>query len=103
MNKLLGGSCVFCRFLAVALVEPINASGGVDQLLLAREERVAGRTNFYVQIAFFGRTRFKGLATRAGDCHFLVRWMNLWLHYFPLLILVPVPIVSNLVLKTNKS
>jgi len=40
-------------FLSVALIEPIHASGGVNQLLLSRKERVTCRANFHVQIALF--------------------------------------------------
>jgi len=41
-------------FLAVALVEAIDASGGIDQLLFAGEERVASRAYFDVQVALLG-------------------------------------------------
>ena len=42
------------RFLAVTLVEAIDASSGIDELLFTCEERVASRTNFDVQVAFLG-------------------------------------------------
>ena len=67
-------------FLAIALVESINASGRVNQLLLAGEKRVASRADFNVQVAFFCRTCFKSLAAGAGYCYLAICWMNLWLH-----------------------
>jgi hypothetical protein len=39
---------------AIALVEAIDASCGINQLLFAGEKRVASGTNFDVQVAFFG-------------------------------------------------
>ena len=78
---MLGSGCAFgCRFLAIALVEPINASGGVDQLLLTGEERVASRADFDVQVAFFGRASLEGLAASATNGDFDVFRMNSWFH-----------------------
>jgi len=70
----------FSSLLAVAFVESIDASGSVNQLLLAGEKRVAGRTNFNVQIVFLSRTSLKTFAARAGHCDFRVIWMYLWFH-----------------------
>ena len=39
-------------FLAVTLVEAIDASCGIDEFLFTREERVASRTDFDVQVTF---------------------------------------------------
>ena len=41
------------RLFPIAFVEPINAPGGIDQLLLAGEKWMASRTDFHVQVAFF--------------------------------------------------
>ena len=55
IESLLCGCCRFgSGFLAIALVEAIDASSGIDQLLLSGEERMASRANFDVQIAFLG-------------------------------------------------
>src|SRR5690242_14077325 len=54
------------RGLGVLLVEPIDATRGVEQLLLAREERVAVRADVDAEVA----ARREGLVdhpTRAGD------------------------------------
>ena len=67
---------------AVTLVEAIHASGGVNQLLLAGKERVAGRTDFHVQVALFGRARLKRLAAGAGNGDLNVFGVNSWFHYF---------------------
>ena len=42
------------RLGSIATVKSIHASRGVDQLLLTRKERMAGRANFHVQITFSG-------------------------------------------------
>ena len=82
---MLGSSCaVGGGFLAIALVEAIDASCGIDQLLFSRKERVAGRTDFDVQVTFLGGASFEGLAARAGDVDFDVFWMNSWFHLITL-------------------
>ena len=50
-NLLRGGSLIGGRLLTVALVKAIDAPCRVDQLLLAREKRMASRADFYVQVA----------------------------------------------------
>src|SRR6266849_10115103 len=70
------------RLLAIAPVESIHAAGGIDQLLLARKERMAGRTDFHVQLAFTRRTRFESLAAGAGHCYLIVFRMNSGFQFF---------------------
>ena len=78
---MLGSGCAFGGgFLAIALVEAIDASCGIDQLLLAGKERVASRTNFNVQVTFLGRASLEGLATSAANGNFDVFWVNSWFH-----------------------
>jgi hypothetical protein len=48
------GSRFRCLLFPVTLVEAINASGSVYQLLLAGKKRVTSRANFHVQVAFSG-------------------------------------------------
>ena len=74
-SRVLGG-----WFLAIALVETIYASGGIDQLLFAGEERVAGRANFDVQVALLGRAGLECLAASAGNGYIDVFWVNSWFH-----------------------
>ena len=75
------GSCGFggC-FLAIALVEAIDASRGIDQLLFAGEERVACRANFDVQVALLGGAGLERLAAGAGNSYIDVFWVNSWFH-----------------------
>ena len=81
IESLLCGCCRFgSGFLSIALVEAIDASRGIDQLLFAGEERVACRTDFDVQIAFLGRASFERLATSATNGNFDVFWVNSWFH-----------------------
>ena len=66
--------------LRVLAAEALDASCGIHQLLLAREKRVASRTDFNVQVAFFCRTCLKSLAAGAGYGYLAICWMNLWFH-----------------------
>ena len=85
VRLMLGSGCAFGGgFLAIALVEAIDASGGIDQLLLAGTERVASGTNFNVQVTFLGGASFEGLAARAGDGDLDVFWVNSWFHLITL-------------------
>ena len=77
---LCSGSCFGSRFLTVTLIKAIDASCGVDQLLFAGKERVAGRTDFDVQVTFAGRASLERLAARAGNGYFVVFGMNSWFH-----------------------
>ena len=82
---MLGSGCAFGGgFLAIALVEAVDASSGIDQLLLAGKERVASGTNFDVQVTFLGRARLERLAARAGDGNINVFWVNSWFHLITL-------------------
>ena len=67
-------------FLAIALVEAIDASRGINQLLFAGEERVASRANFDVQVALLGRAGLECLAASAGNSYIDVFWVNSWFH-----------------------
>jgi len=81
VRLMLGSGCAFgCGFLAIALVEAIDASRGIDQLLLAGKERVASGTNFDVQVTFLGGASFERLATRASNGNFVIFGMNSWFH-----------------------
>ena len=71
-------------FFAVTLVEAIDASCGIDEFLFTREERVASRTDFDVQVTFLRRAGLERLAARAGDGYFNVFWMNSWFHFVTL-------------------
>ena len=82
---MLRCGCAFGgSFLAIALVEAIDASGGIDQLLLAGKERVASGTNFDVQVTFLGGASLERLAARAGDGDINVFWVNSWFHMITL-------------------
>jgi hypothetical protein len=78
-------------FLAVTLVKAIDASCGIDQLLFTREEGVASRTDFDVQVALLGGASLECLAARAGDGNFNVFGMNSWFHFLSLSIGGPRP------------
>ena len=69
------------RLLAVALVEAVNSARGVNEFLLAREERVALRADFDVDVALFSRARLERAAAGAVDCGRVVVGMNSLLHF----------------------
>jgi hypothetical protein len=75
------GSVFRWSLFAVALIEAIDASRSIDQLLLAGEKRMTSRADFNVQIAFFGRARLKGFAAGAGNRDLAIFRVNLWFHY----------------------
>ena len=82
---MLWRGCAFCGwFFAVALVEAIDASCRIDQLLFSGKERVTRRTNFDVQVTFLGGASLERLATRAADRNLNVFWMNSWFHFVTL-------------------
>ena len=77
---MLCSGSAFGGLSAVTFVEAIDAACGINQLLLAGKERVAGRTDFDVQIAFFGRAGFERLTARAANSYFVIFGMNSWFH-----------------------
>ena len=58
-----------CRCFFAARFKLLNAAGGVDQLFLAGEERMAGGANFNLELRL-GRADFKNGAACAGDFRF---------------------------------
>src|SRR5205809_378901 len=75
----------FRLLLAITLVEAINATGSVHELLLAREERVAFGADFHVQLVLARRARGKRVATRALHLDFVIFRVNSLFHV-PLLL-----------------
>src|SRR2546423_4729077 len=66
--------------LAVLLAEALDASRGIDELLLAREEGVARGADVGVNLRL-GRPCLiciSASATNGGGC---VHWMDIWLHF----------------------
>jgi hypothetical protein len=82
---MLWRGCAFGGwFLAVALVEAIDTSCGIDQLLFSGKEWMASRTDFDVQVTFLGGASLERLAARAGDGDINVFWVNSWFHLITL-------------------
>src|SRR5262245_64153784 len=76
----------FCSLLAAfrglgaeLLREPLHAPFGIDQLLPAREERVAVRADFEVQLGL-GRARLPRRAARAARLDDMVLRVDAFLH-----------------------
>jgi hypothetical protein len=67
---------------AVLAAEFIDPTGGINNLLFAGVERMAGRTDFYMQIIGQRRARSEIVATAAGDLNFLILGMYLCFHWF---------------------
>ena len=69
----------------ISLFELIDTSTGINQLLLAREERMAVAANIHFHnVAFFRRARFKSSSTCASYSYFVIFGMNISFHYFHL-------------------
>lgn len=67
-------------FLPVALVEAIDASRRIHQLLFAGEKRVTGRADFDVQVALLRGTGLERLAASTANSDIDVFWVNSWFH-----------------------
>src|SRR5581483_11109405 len=78
----LGGGRLGLRLLRARVLagEPLDAAGGVHELLLAREERVAARADLEAQLLALGGAGLPRGAARAVDGDFLVIRVNAWLH-----------------------
>ena len=82
---MLWRGCAFGGwFLAVALVEAIDTSCGIDQFLFSGKEWMTCRTDFDVQVTLLGGASLERLATRAGNRNFDVFWMYSWFHLITL-------------------
>src|SRR5512146_1550092 len=68
------------RLGAVLLAEFLDATGGIDDLLLAGIERMAGRTYLDVQVPAQGGTRLPGVAAAARNRYLIVFRMNFSFH-----------------------
>lgn len=84
MQKLLSfnGFYGLCSAACIPAFESVNASCGVDQLLLAGEKRMAFRTNFDVEVFAKRRTSRKGVSASANYVEFLIIRMNFLFHFF---------------------
>ena len=71
------------RLDAVTLLETINTTARVNELLLAGEERVALGADFNAQLRLSG-TRYEGVAANAGHGRLLILRMDAFLHDFHL-------------------
>ena len=65
-----------------AVLEALDAPTGVHQLLLAREERVAGAAQLHVQLRHGGLGR-EAVAAGAGTGRLAVLGVDVWLHESP--------------------
>ena len=77
---------LFFLLNAESLVETVNTSTGVNQLLLAGIERVALGANFHTDV-LLGRTGGKDVATGAANGGLLVVGMDAFLHVFHLFLI----------------
>jgi hypothetical protein len=67
--------------LAVAFLEALDAAGGVHQLLLAGEERMACRADLGVDF-LEGRTGLKCVSAETLDSYIIVRRVDTFSHLF---------------------
>lgn len=65
----------------ISLFELIDTSTGINQLLLAREERMAIAANIYLHnVAVFRRAGFESSSTSASYSYFVIFGMNICFH-----------------------
>jgi hypothetical protein len=80
---LFGGRGLGCG-VGVFLGEALNAAGGVNQLLLAGEKRMAVRADFHTQhVALDGRAGLKRVAAGAVHRNGMIVGMNTGFHEAP--------------------
>ena len=72
LSARAGGGASSAATLGHAPLEALNATTGVDQLLLARIERVAGRAHFDLQVMAQRRTGLEAVAASAVDVDLFV-------------------------------
>jgi len=79
---LRGGLGLFgvARDLVLPL-EAVDTAGGIHQLLLAREERVAGGADFHADVAFVRRLSLERVAAGANHVHRSISGMNSSFHF----------------------
>jgi hypothetical protein len=75
-----GLNLIFAANGFVFLLEAVNATGGIDQLLLTGEEWVAAGADFHADVAFVRGTRLEVVAAGADDADFVVSGVNSSLH-----------------------
>ena len=92
MKKALRLKCLKAhhyQLKTISLFELIDTSTGINQLLLAREERMAIAANIYFQhFAFFRRAGFESSSTSASYSYFVIFGMNIRFHYFHLALII---------------
>ena len=64
----------------VLSIELLNTTCGINDLLLASVERMAGRTNFDVKRLFHCRLSLEYATARAGNFDFAVSGMDIGFH-----------------------
>ena len=75
----------FYQLKTISLFELIDTTTGINQLLLAREERMAIAANIYFHyVAVFRRTGFESSSTSASNSYFVIFRMDISFHYFHL-------------------
>ena len=84
VHSFRGYSALCCRLFAIAFVEAIDSSSGVDQFLLTCEERMTGGADFHVDVGFLSRSCLKRLAASASHGNFGIFGVNSWFHLLSL-------------------
>ena len=88
LNRKSGLRCL-CTSLVVFLVELLDTSGGINNFLRARVERMAFRANFNMQCWLaYGGFGFKRIATAAGHGNFSILWVYIGFHFIFLVSIV---------------
>jgi hypothetical protein len=84
---------------AVSFLESFHAAGGIDQLLLPGEERMAGGADLRADFRL-GGAGLEGVAAEAFHRHFVILGMDSFFHIF--LLAVHSPGMAFIVMRKNK-
>src|ERR1039458_6991485 len=79
--RLRGGLGCLCAARGLVLpLKPLDAAGGIDELLLACKKRVTRGADFHTDIALVRGARLERVATGASDVDLVISGVNTDLH-----------------------
>jgi hypothetical protein len=81
-RDVFGAFALYFRRLQELLLEAVDTPFGVNQLLAAREERVAAGANFHTQVTLMRGSGLKRMPARARDFYEVISGVDAVFHLF---------------------